>query len=93
MEIHKRFFPSIMLDNETTYFSHLEGILSAVDEFSSLEVTKNPLTYHFRLVSSHPKYNQMLLEEILKFHNMFGIKLDISKSIKTTGTIVFDIVL
>jgi hypothetical protein len=39
MEIHKRFFPSVMLDNETTYFSHLEGILSAVDEFSSLATT------------------------------------------------------
>jgi hypothetical protein len=35
----------------------------------------------------------MLLEEILKFHNMFRIKLDLSKSIKSSGTIVFEITL
>jgi len=31
----------------------------------------------------------MLIEEILKFHNMLQIKLELSKSIKSSGTIVF----
>jgi hypothetical protein len=35
----------------------------------------------------------MLLEEILKFHNLLQIHLDLSKSIKSSATIVFDITL
>jgi len=33
----------------------------------------------------------LLLEEILKFHNMFHIKLNMSKSIKSSATITFEI--
>ena len=80
-----------MQDNELAYFAHLEGIISSVDELSTLEITKNPHSYHFRLAASVPKYNEMLLEELLKFHNLFHIKLDLSKSIKSSATIVFEI--
>lgn len=80
-----------MQDNEIAYFAHLEGVISSVDELSILEITKNPSSYHFRLAASVPKYNEMLLEEILKLHNIFQIKLDLSKSIKASATIVFEI--
>ena len=80
-----------MQDNEIAYFAHLEGIISSVDELSILEVTKNPSSYHFRLAASLPKYNNMLLEEILKLHNLFKIRLDLSKSIKSSATITFEI--
>ena len=91
MVINKRFFPEVLPDNELAYFAHLEGVLSSVDELASLEITKNPHYYHFRLVPSLPKYNNMLLEEILKLHNIFQIKLNLSKSIKTSATIAFEI--
>jgi hypothetical protein len=91
MQINKKFFPEVMQDNEIAYFAHLEGIISSVDELSILEVTKNPSSYHFRLAASLPKYNNMLLEEILKLHNLFKIRLDLSKSIKSSATIVFEI--
>lgn len=91
MQVNKKFFPQVMQDNELAYFSHLEGIISSVDELSTLEITKNPLSYHFRLAPSLPKYNDMLLEEILKLHNMFQIRLNLSKSIKSSATIVFEI--
>ena len=80
-----------MQDNEIAYFAHLEGIISSVDELSILEITKNPNSYHFRLAASLPKYNNMLLEEILKLHNLFQIRLDLSKSIKSSATITFEI--
>lgn len=80
-----------MQDNEIAYFAHLEGVISSVDELSILEITKNPNSYHFRLAASVPRYNEMLLEEILKLHNIFQIKLDLSKSIKASATIVFEI--
>lgn len=82
-----------MQDNDTLYLAHLEGIINSVDELSSLEITKSTNSYKFRLAPSLPKYIPMLLEEILKFHNMFRIKLDLSKSIKSSSTIVFEITL
>lgn len=91
MYINKKFFPEVMQDNEIAYFAHLEGIIDSIDELSTLEITKNPSSYHFRLAASLPKYNEMLLEEILKFHNIFQIKLDLSKSIKSSATITFEI--
>lgn len=91
MTINRKFFPEVMQDNEIAYFAHLEGVISSVDELSSLEITKNPQSYHFRLAPSLPKYNDMLLEEILKLHNLFQIKLNLSKSIKSSSTLVFSI--
>ena len=91
MQINKKFFPEVMQDNELAYFAHLEGIISSVDELSTLEITKNPHSYHFRLAASVPRYNEMLLEELLKFHNLLQIHLELSKSIKTSSTIVFEI--
>jgi hypothetical protein len=91
MQINKKFFPEIMQDNELAYFSHLEGLIDSIDELSSMEITRGPESYHFRIATSVPKYNNLLLEELLKFHNMFQIKLNMSKSIKTSATITFDI--
>ena len=93
MQISKRFFPTILLDNEELYFAHLEGIIDSIDELSIMEIVKTPESYHFRLVPSLPKYNEMLLQEILKFHNLFQIKLNLSKSIKASATINFEITL
>jgi hypothetical protein len=84
-------FLSILTDNEDAYFRHLNGIIDSVDELAIMEITKNPESYHFRLAASLPKYNNMLLEEILKLHNLFKIRLDLSKSIKSSATIVFEI--
>jgi len=91
MTISKRFFPEVMPDNEMAYFAHLEGLIDSVDELAILEITRNPHSYQFRLVPSLPKYNEMLLQEILKLHNVFQIKLRLSKSIKSSGTLRFEI--
>jgi hypothetical protein len=91
MQINKKFFPEVMQDNELAYFAHLQGLIDSVDELSSLEITRNPHSYHFRLAPSLPKYTEMLLEEILKFHNMLQIRLILSKSIKASAVISFEI--
>ena len=91
MEILRKFFPSILAENEAIYFAQLEGIVESVDELCSLQITRTTDSYFFRIAPSHPKYNNMLIEELLKYHNMFKIRLDMSKSIKTSGTIVFKI--
>jgi hypothetical protein len=80
-----------MQDNDEIFLAHLEGVISSVDELCSLEITKSLESYRFRIACSLPKYNNMLIEEILKFCNLFQIRLDMSKSIKTSSVISFEI--
>ena len=82
-----------MQDNDETFIASLLGVIESIDELCSVEITKKPEAFHFRIAASVPKYNNMLIEEILKFCNLFHIKLDMSKSITTSATIVFDITL
>jgi hypothetical protein len=91
MEINRKHFPKLMQDNDEIFLAHLEGVVSSVDELCSLEITKSLESYRFRIACSHPMYNNMLIEEILKFCNMFHIRLDMSKSITTSSVITFEI--
>jgi hypothetical protein len=91
MQIKKKFFPKVMKHNDEVYFAHLEGIIDSVDELCAMEVVRHPRAYSFRIAPSLPKYTNLLIEELFKFHNMFQIKLDMSKSIKTSAIISFDI--
>jgi hypothetical protein len=86
-----RHFPSVILDNDEVFFQHIIAIVDSVDELCSVEITKKPISYHFRIAASVPKYNNMLIEEILKFCNMFQLRVDMSKSIKTSSIITFEI--
>jgi hypothetical protein len=91
MFVNRRLFPSISLDNDEIYLQYLNGVIESVDELASLEIVKGSNSYHFRLAPSLPKYNDMLLQEILKLNNLFHIRLDLSKSIKSSSTINFSI--
>ena len=91
MEIKKKFFPRVMRHNDEVYFAHLEGIIDSIDELCAMEVVKHPRAYSFRIAPSLPKYTNPLIEELFKFHNMFQIKLNMSKSIKTNAVIAFEI--
>lgn len=91
MEINRKHFPKVMQDNDEIFLAHLEGVISSVDELCSLEITKSLESYRFRIACSLPKYNNMVIEEILKFCNMFKIRIDMSKSIKTSSVITFEI--
>jgi DNA-binding phage protein len=93
MDINKKHFPKVMQDNDEVFLAHLEGVISSVDELCSLEITKNTDSYRFRIAASLPKYNNMLIEEILKFCNMFKIRVEMSKSITTSSVITFEITL
>lgn len=93
MIVNRRHFPKIMQDNDEVFLQHLIGILSSVDELCSVEIIKAPTGYKFRIAPSVPKYMPLLIEEILKFHNRFKMRLDMSKSIKTSGSIVFEILI
>lgn len=91
MQVNRRFFPQRMQDNDEIFIASLLGVIESIDELCSVEITKKPIAYHFRIAASIPKYNNMLIEEILKFCNMFKLHIDMSKSIKTSSIITFEI--
>lgn len=91
MKAYWKGFKETIPDNEQFYFSNLIGYLEAHDEFCSMQIDKLKDSYLFRIAPSHPKYIEHLINALITFHNKIGIKLDFSKSMKTSGTISFKI--
>ena len=91
MIVEKKNFPKIMRNNDELYFSHLIGIIESVDELSTMLILKDGNKYIFKISPSIPKYTNPIIDELFKFHNKYNIRLDMSKSIKTTATIAFKI--
>lgn len=91
MEVDFRNFPDKIPDNDYLYFKLLLAVVESVDEYSSVQIVFTPNGYIFRISPSLIKYCDNLMEEIIKFHKFTRIKVDFSKSIKSSGRIVFKI--
>ena len=89
MQVIYRFFPEILTDNDEVFLSLIRAAIESVDEYASLEVSKFPESYNFRLIPSVPKYTNTIIKELTKLHNLLHLKMDISKSIKSTSVIQF----
>lgn len=91
MEVQRSNFPEIMKDNDQIYISHVCGIIESIDELCSLQIRRTPYHYQFRIAPSLPKYINLLIHEITKLNNMYGIRLNFGKSIKTSSVITFNV--
>lgn len=91
MIVVRKDFPEILPDNEELFFNQLNGIIESVDELCSLQITKVGKSYKFRISPSLPLYNNLIIKELTEFYNIFGIHLNFSKSIKSSGTLYFSI--
>ena len=91
MEISRRGFPEITKDNDEVFIQHLCGVVESTDELSSMEISKTPNSYHFRIAPSVPRYIEPLIHAIVRLNNMFNIRIDMSKSMKTSCVINFTI--
>jgi len=91
MEVSRRNFPEIMLDNDEIFINNLIGVIEASDELCSLEIVKKENKFHFRVAPSIPQYLEPILYEVLTFINLFGLRLELSKSMKASSTVTFDI--
>lgn len=92
MVISKIGFPEILADNEIAYYSMLQAVVEAVDHLAALRIVKKPNAVAFTLTPSSPKYTQLLLQEILSYHTAIGIQVTMSKSIRLSTTIHFEII-
>lgn len=91
MTIQYKDVPRIIPENERAYFNLLEGVLNTADEHSQMEIRKNPTSYQFRIAASAPRYLNLIIQELNNLHKLLGIKLDYSKSIKSTSSVAFNI--
>ena len=91
MDLQINGFSQIMTDNDSQYFRMLQGVIEGLDEFASLQVDKTPQDTKFKLIPSSSAYSQELIYQLTEMHNLFGIHLNFSKSMKVNGTIMFSI--
>jgi len=80
----------IIKDNDRAYLYLLESVINSVDELSTLEVRKNPNNFSFRIALSG-NFVDPLIKELNSLHNLIKVKVDFSKSIKTSSTLYFKI--
>lgn len=82
-------FLGVINDNDSSYFSMLEGLCDSIDPDSAMTVIKGSNGYHFRLIPSSSNSIDHLVREITTLSSMVGVQLELSKSIKSTSVISF----
>lgn len=87
----KRKLPTIVLDNDDLFISHLEGVVNSIDEFCWGEVEKAGDYYLFRLNPSIPKYVDEMIRQLNQVNTFFGLRAEFSKSIKSSNNLTFKI--
>jgi len=88
MKVYKKYI-GIIPDNEEKYFSTLSAVIESVDEFSIMVIQRNPRNYQFQITPSEAFYISAIIKEINKLNNLYGLKVDFSKSMKTSSSIDF----
>lgn len=85
--------PTIIPDNDFRYFTMLEGIINSVDAKASVDISKKPKSYITRISPSSPDIEDInkIIKEIITLHKLLGIHIDLSKSIKRSGIIFYEI--
>lgn len=92
MRIVKLNFPSIIPDNEEVYFSWLTGYMESIDAKCTIQFTKKLNDgINVRISPSHPMYLEIMIAKVKDFHNLYGIRVEFSKSMKTGSNINFNI--
>ncbi len=79
----------IIPDNEEQYFSMLSAVIDSVDEFSIMVIHKNPKNYQFQISPSGAIYLNLIIKEINRLNNLYGLKASYSKSMKASTSIDF----
>lgn len=81
----------ILPENDRGYFSLLEGVIESVDSEAGISITKNPTHYHLRIVPSDTRTLSFIIEAVIALNKQMGIQLSLSKSMKSSATVSFQI--
>lgn len=84
-------FPAILPDNEYTYFRYVEGSIGSVDHAASVQFTNMLHAVNIRIAPSRPILIDGIIESLQDIHNRLSLKMEYSKSMKTSAVISFNI--
>lgn len=84
-------FPTILSENEETYFRYLEGVVGSVDTEASIQVINRSEGISVRISPGTMENFQIILQEVKKFHNLLGIRVTFSKSMRAGSNIHYTI--
>lgn len=84
-------FPPILKDNDLSYLEYLDGVIASIDEYANCEATNRVTGISFRIAPSTPIYTQKILKAIKDFHYLLSLRVEFSKSIRTSSTIEYQI--
>jgi hypothetical protein len=84
-------FPTILSENEETYFRYLEGVVGSVDTDASIQVINRSEGISVRISPGSMQNFQIILQEVKKFHTLLGIRVSFSKSMKAGNNIHYTI--
>lgn len=91
MQILYQFFNEIVPENEIAYYQSLKGIIESVDPHSSILVTKKLNGISIRITPSSSSLLNATILQVNILNNTLGLKVEYSKSIKTSISINFNI--
>lgn len=84
-------FPKVLSENEETYFRYLEGVVGSVDTDANIQVINRSEGISVRISPGSMQNFQVILQEVKKFHNLLGIRVSFSKSMKAGNNIYYTI--
>ena len=91
MEVTELNMPRILPDNEVQYIETIKGILSSIDPLCTLQITRKISAYNFRIAPTNSEVINNIFRDIQSFNTMLNIRVNFSKSIKSSSVIAFDI--
>lgn len=87
MVIQFQGLPSILPDNDSSYFNLLRATIDSMDPAASMSITKGSTGYVFRLLPSGSIYIDGLIRQLTEMNTLMGIQLEFSKSVKSSSVI------
>ena len=92
MRIVKVNFPSIIPDNDAVYFTWLSGYMESIDMKCTIQFTKKlDQGINVRISPSHPRFLEVMIQKVKDFHNLYGLRVEFSKSMKSGSNINYNI--
>ena len=91
--IYKIGFPHILLDNDERYLEFIAKSVESVDKGAEIRVTRTLSGLFIRVQPSGPDHIDPLIRKIITSHREMGLPLFFAKSLETSLTINFEILL
>lgn len=89
--VQRKGFPDAIPDNDALFLAHFESFIETVDVDALIHEEKGPSKLYFSIVPSKTIFFDNIISQISEYFTIFGLRVDFSKSMKSSFTIKFSI--